>query len=193
MDGKEAIISSIISTAEKDAAAVLSQAENEKKEALENIRLELEHKKNEAIESAKEEAELSVKRRVSVANLEKSKTLLSAKQELLKRVYDEAVTKILNMADNIYREFIGGFIDAYAEDGDSVMISERDAKRLNEQWVKESAKKKGISLELSGEYHDGRGGIILKGKDCDKNFVLDIAAAEIKGTTEARVSQILFK
>ena len=192
MDGKEAIINSIISAAESSAAALLSQADNERKEALEKNRLELERKKSEETAKAREEAALYVSRCVSVAQLEKSKTLLSAKQELLSRVYDESVTKIMNMTDNIYREFIGGFIEAYAEDGDSVSVSERDAKRLNKEWVDALAKKKGISLTLSGKYHDGRGGIILSGKNCDKNLVLDVMAAAIKGKTESKVSGILF-
>ena len=192
MDGKDAIIGSIISTAENSAAALLLQADNDRKVALEKSRLELERKKSELLESARKEAELSVSRKVSVARLEKSKTILAAKQELLARVYDEAVTKILNMTDNIYREFIGGFLEAYAEDGDAVITSERDSKRLNKEWVDAIAKKKGISLTLSEKYHGGRGGIILSGKNCDKNLVLDVMAAAIKGKTEAKVSSKLF-
>ena len=193
MSGKEAIIDSIISSAENSAAALLSQANNERKELLEKNRLEEERKKDEILDKAREEAALSVSRKVSVAQLEKSKTLLAAKQELLSRVYEESVTKILNMTDNIYREFIGGFIDAYAEDGDVVSVSERDAKRLNKEWLDAAAEKKGISLTLSDKYHDGRGGIVLSGKNCDKNLVLDTMASNIKGKTEAKVSDILFR
>ena len=193
MSGKEAIIDSIISSAENSAAALLSQANNERKELLEKNRLEEERKKAEILDKAREEAALSVSRKVSVAQLEKSKTLLAAKQELLSRVYEESVTKILNMTDNIYREFIGGFIDAYAEDGDVVSVSERDAKRLNKEWLDAAAEKKGISLTLSDKSHDGRGGIVLSGKNCDKNLVLDTMASNIKGKTEAKVSDILFR
>lgn len=192
MDGKEAIINSIISTAENQAAALISQADNERKETLEKSRAELERKKSEAIEKANADAALSIERRVSVARLERSKTMLAAKQELISRVYAEAVTKILNMTDNIYREFIDGFIKRYADDGDTVIIAERDAKRLTKEWLDKTAQKLGLTLTLSAEYHDGRGGIILSGKNCDKNLVLDVLANTVKGETEAKVSEKLF-
>lgn len=192
MDGKEAIINSIISDAESRAAALVSQADNDRKESLEKSRAELERKKKEAVEAAQRDAALTVERRVSVAQLERSKTLLAAKQELLSRVYDEAITKILNMTDNIYREFTDGIIERYAENGDRVVIAERDAKRLNGEWLEKTAARLKISLTLSEEYHGGRGGIILSGKKCDKNLVLDVLANTVKGATEAKVSEKLF-
>ena len=62
MDGKEAIINSIISAAESSAAALLSQADNERKEPLEKNRLEFERKKSEETEKSLEDAALYVSR-----------------------------------------------------------------------------------------------------------------------------------
>lgn len=192
MNGKEAIIASIIGGAEQTAAGILSDARAEKDKLLEDTRNNLMRERDAQLDKAARDAEELKKRRLTLAELDSRKVILAAKQRVIDSVYYEAVTKILNMTDNVYREFMGGFVEKYAENGDTVVTSERDAKRLNETWVEGLAKKLNLRLTLADYYHHGRGGIVLEGRYCDKNLTLETLVKEIRPETEARVAKRLF-
>lgn len=192
MDGKDAIIQSIIASAEKKAEAIVSDAMAEKDAAIEKTRNELERKEREALAAAREEAKLSVGRRVTLAELDKKKMLLKAKQSVIDKVYDAAITKTLNMTDNVYRDFLGELIRRYADDGDEIIVAERDVRRLSYDWATELGRSIGKELSLSTKRHGGRGGIILSGYKCDKNLTLDTLLSEIRPSTEGEIAERLF-
>lgn len=193
MDGKEAIINSIIAAAEKKAEAIVADALAEKEELLEKTRVALEAKEKEAVSRAEAEAEKTVARKLTIAELNVRKQLLAAKQTVIDKVYDAAITKTLNMADNVYREFIGGLVQRYAGDGDEIMIAERDAKRLNYDWATSLGVKIGKDVSLSQKYHGGRGGVVLTGYKCDKNLTVETLASEVRDKTEGEIAARLFK
>ncbi|MDR2202522.1 MAG: hypothetical protein LBP26_07210 [Clostridiales bacterium] len=192
MNGKEAIIKNIIDAAESAAAAVVRAAEAESAQTLAKGREDAAAKRGAELERERERAALFVERGAAAAVLEKSKTVLAAKQRLLSLVYAEAVAKILNMSDNLYREFIGGMLAKYAQNGDEVKIAERDAKRLTPEWLAAAAKKAGVSLTLSPNYHTGGGGVILTGKNSDRNMTLKTLAELVRPETEAGAAKKLF-
>lgn len=192
MDGKDAIINDIITNAERKAAAAVADATAQKDELLEKCRNELARKEREELERAQRQAELSIERRQTLAVLDGRKAELAAKQAVIDKVYDAAITKTLNMTDNVYREFIAGLIEKYADDGDEVMIAERDSKRLNYDWVSALGAKLGKDLTLSSKYHHARGGVVLVGYKCDKNLTLDTIVAQIRLNTESEIASRLF-
>lgn len=193
MEGKDAIINSIISSAERNAESIVSDAIAEKDALLERVRNDLNRKESEELERAKREAELTVERRMTIAALDSKKLALAAKQEVIDKVYDSAVAKVLNMTDNVYREFIGGFVEKYADNGDEIIIAERDVKRLHYDWAESLARKLNKNITLSSKFHKGRGGVILSGAKCDKNLTLEALVKEVRPKTESGVAQKLFK
>lgn len=193
MEGKDAIINSIISSAERSAESIVSDAIAEKDALLERVRNDLSRKESEELERAMREAELTVERRMTIAALDSKKLALAAKQEVIDKVYDSAVAKVLNMTDNVYREFIGGFVEKYADNGDEIIIAERDVKRLHYDWAESLARKLNKNITLSSKFHKGRGGVILSGAKCDKNLTLEALVKEVRPQTESAVAQKLFK
>lgn len=192
MEGKDAIINSIIATAESKAQAIISDAIAEKDALLETTRNRLEQREREALAFAEEEAKKTVERKVTLAELDKRKLLLKAKQALLDKVYDAAIVKTLNMTDNVYRDFIGGLVARYADDGDEIMVSEKDIRRLPYDWATKLGESIGKDLSLSGKHHDARGGVVLVGYKCDKNLTLDTLVKQIRPETEAEIAEKLF-
>lgn len=192
MEGKDAIINSIIATAESKAQAIVADAIAEKDSLLEMTRNRLEQRERETLAHAEEEARKTVERKVTLAELDRRKLLLKAKQALIDKVYDAAIAKTLNMTDNVYRDFIGGLVTRYADDGDEVMVSERDVRRLPYDWATKLGESIGKDLSLSGKHHDARGGVVLVGYKCDKNLTLDTLVKQIRPETEAEIAEKLF-
>ncbi len=193
MDGKEAIINSIISEAEKKAEGIVNDALAEKDALLQQTRNSLEKERQQRIRAAKEQAERAAERKLTLAALDGRKQLLAAKQAVIDKVYEAAIIKMLNMTDNVYREFIGELVKRYADDGDEIMISERDAKRLNYDWATSLGAAIGKDLTLSGRPHKGKGGIVLVGYKCDKNLTFETIVKQLRSSTEGEIAARLFR
>ena len=80
----------------------------------------------------------------------------------------------------------------YAEDGDTVIISEIDKTRITQKFIDDMAKKLGIKLTLAKEYGTFNGGVILAGKNSDKNFSFDMELMSIKEECETQIADMLF-
>ncbi len=193
MDGKEAIINSIISEAEKKAEGIVNDALAEKDALLQQTRNSLEKERQQRTRAAKEQAERAAERKLTLAALDGRKQLLAAKQAVIDKVYEAAIIKMLNMTDNVYREFIGELVKRYADDGDEIMISERDAKRLNYDWATSLGAAIGKDLTLSGRQHKGKGGIVLVGYKCDKNLTFETIVKQLRSSTEGEIAARLFR
>ncbi|MCI9031546.1 MAG: hypothetical protein HFK09_03370 [Clostridia bacterium] len=192
MEGKDAIINSIIAAAESKARAIVDDAIAEKDALLETTRNRLKDRETEALAKAEKEAQKTVERKVTLANLDRRKLVLKAKQALIDKVYDAAIVKTLNMTDNVYREFIGGLVARYADDGDEIMVSERDIRRLPYDWATKLGESIGKDLSLSSKHHTLRGGVVLVGYKCDKNLTLDTLVKQIRPETESEICEKLF-
>lgn len=192
MDGKELIINNIIASAENSAAGIIADANAEKDASLEKLRNELSFLRAEAIANAELSAVEYSKRRQTLSALDERKAILQAKQMVLDSVYHQVGSKILNMIDNIYRDFMGGIVAKYAEDGDMIEVTERDSKRLNGDWVDSLTKKLKLRLTLLSDHPEGRGGLVLIGKKYDKNLLLDNMLNDLRAATEGEVAKRLF-
>mgnify|MGYP000544059106 CR=1 FL=1 len=190
MEGKEAIIEKIIKNAENLAESAVKEAENLAAEKLQKVNDTL----NEAQKNLDKEIEVlkndTIRHKETVAELEVRKLILTAKREVMDNVYLKAVKKIVNSKD--YLALIEKMILKYAEDGDSVIISNRDKNSITPEFVNKIALKKGIKLVLSNDYQNFEGGIILSNKKYDKNLTLNVLFKEIKEDTESRLAEILF-
>lgn len=131
-----------------------------------------------------------VARRISVANLEAKKIMLKARRDILDSVYDDAIKKIC-ADDKVYLELVNNLLSC-AEDGDIVCIAECDKDRITADFVKAAAERLGITLALCDEYADIRGGIVLRGKNYDKNLSVDTEIAFLRDETEPAIAQKLF-
>jgi len=190
MSGKEKIIVTILDEAKAEAEKIMLEADKkiaDIRSADEKFAREAEAKKNEDI-AANDLAILSRSR--LTAELDVRKAVLQKKQEKLSEAFKKAKEAIFS-SDEAYIAFIGGVIEQYAEDGDEVVVCKADEKRITAALVKKCAEKKAISLTYRA---DGGffGGIILEGKNCDKNMTLDTIVGEYKKNNENRIADILF-
>ncbi len=187
---KEAIIEKILTDAEERVAQIRSEsiAKAEEIAALSNEECNLLRAKNkENIATMIED----VKRRgLTVAELDARKQTLLAKTQILDQVYESALEKVRNLDKDTYKALILGMLE-YAEDGDIVVISEREKDVVTEEVVRDLAKRKGISLTLQKEYGSFDGGLVFSGGGVDKNFTLKEEIAGLREETEGNFSKEL--
>ena len=148
MEGKEAIIDSILASARDAAANIESDAKAERDELVAATVATAERAGAERLSCAQVDAAMLKSRRLKLAELDSRKVILAAKQQVIEKAYAQAETKILNMTDNVYRDFIGAIVSRYAEDGDEIVIAARDVKRLHYDWVDGLNKKLHMNLTL---------------------------------------------
>ena len=190
MKGKETIINSILSEAQAKADAIVAEAQAKADEILKNANEQADADMKAAMEQAEKEAKDISDRRVSVAELEGKKYLLSLKQNLLSDCFEDALKKLCSMPDKQYLQIISSLL-SYAEDGESVVISCNDEKRITSDFVKSNVKGKKVSL--SSERGDFSGGIVLSKDGYDKNMTFEVLLKQVREECEAEVAALLFK
>lgn len=190
-NGKDAIITAITA----NAAATAKNLINDGKEAADEKKREADERLAaiEAELNAKAEGEsaLNYERQVTLAKLDCSRVLLSAKQEIITDVYARVKQKILALDPKKYAEFYLKKVAAAAEDGDKVCVCAEDKSVLNADWLKkvESVSKKKLTLDK--ESAPSRG-VILKNAAYDKDLTIDALIDALKQDTQADVIKELF-
>lgn len=134
-----------------------------------------------------------VRRRVTVANLDAKKIVMTARKKAVDDLFDSAKESVFKMDKKQYLAIIENILKKFAEDGDTVIISELDKSRITKKFVDDTAKKLGIKLQLSKEFGDFKGGVILSGKNCDKNLSLDVELESIREESETQLANMLFE
>lgn len=183
MEGKQKIIDDILSSARSAAAAVVAEATEQAQAEIEELRAELDAAQKDALEKAELAAQELYLGQVKLGELEAGKAMLRAKQACVAAVYYGVKNKILAAKDAEYLKILQGVIVKYAEDGDQVIASKNDGKRVTAAWLKKVATAAKIKLTLSSEKGDFDGGVILRNSRYDRDLTIDAIVEELKERT----------
>ena len=188
---KEAIIERILSDADAQARAAIEEAENKAAEILAVAEKQCDsHRRKVAADTARAVEDVAARAEV-VAGLDAGKLMLAAKADILDRVYAMALEKARALDKKTSRKVVEGMLQC-AENGDKVIVSERERGIVTKDMVAEVAKSKNIKLTLSSEKGTFDGGIILTSDGVDKNLTLETEFALLRAETEAETAKKLF-
>lgn len=188
---KEAIIERILSDADAQARAAIEEAENKAAEILAVAEKQCDsYRRKVAADIARAVEDVAARVEV-VAGLDAGKLMLAAKADILDRVYAMALEKARALDKKTYRKVVEGMLQC-AENGDKVIVSERERGIVTKDMVAEVAKSKNIKLTLSSEKGTFDGGIILTSDGVDKNLTLETEFALLRTETEAETAKKLF-
>ena len=192
MDGQQKIIDKILSDAKHDAGEMLSEALKKAEALVAAKQAEADAEYDLSVEDARKAGEEVVRRRLTVADLEVKKLLLSAKKQAVDEAFEESLKKLLALPKEEYTALVGSMIASAADDGDVVVISENDKNVLTKAVFDKISAKIGKKLTLSDTFGNFKGGVMLLGKGVDKNLTFESELALLRDEVEPEVAKIMF-
>lgn len=128
-----------------------------------------------------------------VANLDAKKILMSAKSKAVDNLFQKILEQLALLDKKKYLAIIENLLKKYAEDGDVVIISSQDKGKITQKFVDDIAKNMGIKLSLAKDFGSFNGGVILAGKNSDKNLSFDMELLQLREECETQISSMLFE
>lgn len=188
---KEAIIDKILSDARFKADAIVGEA----KSKADQIIADTAEVCKGYIYSSKADADKAVfdleARSKTVAELDAKKLQLAAKAQILDMIFARTLDKLKNLDKERYSALVFAMLQN-AEDGDEVVISQREKDIVTKDTLDKFAKERGIKLTLCDELGDFDGGIVIRSKGVDKNFTLDVETQLLKEEFETQIAKEIF-
>lgn len=192
MEEVEAIVSEILAKANEQAAAIRKKADDDFQSAKDAADAKKDAALAEIDEKREENEAETVRRRTTLAGLESRLTILGAKQELCSKVYDLAAAKLASLDGASYRKLFSALVVKHVEDGDVLFVAAGDKNRLTEKWSKDVIAASGKKASFSAESFAAKGGVLLRGKACEKDLSVETLLEEAREKTEKKVMEILF-
>lgn len=188
------ITSRILSDAKNTADSSLMNAENTKKEIINKANSEAEVIiKTESERAAKDAVDLK-NRRVSAAELQGRKMLLSAKQEAIKKSFTAAIDKLKAMPEDKYLSFLAQEIVKIPNCEGSIVLNAKDRENIGERLVKTVNEKLGAEkVALSKNTIKSSGGFVLKRGNVEINSTFETLLDSMKDELTGEIANALFK
>ena len=161
------IIERIRADALDEAQAIVAEAEEKaaklRKEAEERIAA----MEKETCAEAEERRAVVLDKKAAAARLDSAKLLLKEKRKVIDAVYDEALSRLMDLNKEDSVALISRLLETYAEQGDEVYFSKHFA---YEEEVKLLPVFEEKNLRMSSEKLSMEGGVRLKGEKADKDL-----------------------
>ena len=188
------LTSKILNDAEEKKKYILADAEAQKDKIITN---RAEADKEEIITKANIEAEVKKARIISNAKLSVRNDMLRAKQDVISKVFNEAIEKLQNLSNGDYKYYVISTLDSLELEGTEVIIiNEKDKDIFSNEFLEalnkelESKGKKGsITLNMEGKFN---GGFILDRNGIQINNTFEALINSLRGELEFEVNKVLF-
>ncbi len=190
----ENITEKILAEANDAASAILQKAESQSLEIINEAKSKAnDFLNNEALKS-ENDAEILKQRKVSAAQLQAKKMLLSAKQESINKSFEEALKKLNNISEEVYINFILSEIEKSSFLEGELVLNEKDKKNIGEKLVILANEKLNTSkIKLSNRTIQASGGFVLKNGNIEINSTFETILSSIKDELTFEVANVIFK
>jgi len=192
--GIENITMNILSDAKNVAENSLMNADKTKQDIISNAKNEAEAIIKAAAQKTAKDAEDLKSRKVSAAELQGRKMMLSAKQEAIKKSFNTALEKLNTMPEEKYLNFLTDEITKIPNCEGTIILNKQDREKIGEKLVKAvNEKLKAEKLALSNETVDSSGGFVLKNGAIAINSTFETILDSMKDKLTNEVANALFK
>lgn len=188
----ENIINRIIGDAEKKAQSFIDSQQEKADEITIEADKKIEAYRNKGEDKASNTAKSMNDVADVIVELEISKIELHKKRELIDKIFELALEKILKLPKTEYKKIILKNLDDL-RDGDVIILSEKEKGILLKKDIDEIAKKKGIKVSLSSEYNNNIAGIIIDRKSTVLDFNIETELENLKKEMESEILKGLYK
>ena len=191
------LTSKILNDAEEKKKYILADAEAQKDKIISKKTNRAEADKEEIITKANIEAEVKKARIISNAKLSVRNDMIRAKQDVISKVFNEAIEKLQNLSNGDYKYYVILTLDSLELEGTEVIIiNEKDKDIFSNEFLEalnkelESKGKKGsITLNMEGKFN---GGFILDRNGIQINNTFEALINSLRGELEFEVNKVLF-
>ena len=188
----ENIINRIIGDAEKKTQSFIDSQQEKADEITIEADKKIEAYRNKGEDKASNTAKSMNDVADVIVELEISKIELHKKRELIDKIFELALEKILKLPKAEYKKIILKNLDDL-RDGDVIILSEKEKGILLKKDIDEIAKKKGIKVSLSSEYNNNIAGIIIDRKSTVLDFNIETELENLKKEMESEILKGLYK
>lgn len=190
----EDILKKIKADAEEAARQIVAEGQAAADAVTAEARTRIEAQGERMRGKARQRADEERNRIVTLARLSGRRELLSEKQRLIDRVFEETKRSILEMGAGDYRRLIRAFLRDTSETGDVEVIIDINETRIDQGFLDEVARDLdgAGSLKLSSERREIGGGFILRSGRTETNCTLETILRDARENLETEVASILF-
>ena len=194
MKGTEKIIAHIQADAKSQADAILAEAEKQ----CEAIRADYDKKAAqvyaEKVRTGTKACQDQVDSVQRIARMEAKKALLSVKQEMVAKSFEQAQELLTSLPEEQYVAFLAKLAARASVSGDEeIVLNERDREAVGEAVVKAAnALLKGGKLSLSERRGSFAGGLILSRGNVEANCTAELLVELCRGEMSVEIADMLF-
>ena len=186
---EQAIVEKIIADARQEAQAIIADAEKKADGTVAAASSRAERRLQGEKKAAEKRAESILEGKAATARLDSAKILLGEKRAVIDEVYTRALKSLQDLGKAEALHLFGRLLEEFAEEGDEVRFAEnfkyaQDAAKLD--IVKEK------KLKISAKKADIDGGILLVGKNSDKNLSFGALLAADREEHQADIAAQIF-
>ena len=190
MTGLEKIVEQIKQEAKIASEKELAKTREEVEQLLEEGKKERESFKAAFLTETDSQVELLLKRGEAAAVLQRKKSLLKEKQEIIHQVVENARESLLNLSEKEYFALLLKMLHRYAKNGKcSILLSPRDKMRAPKDFLSELMSR---SIVLAGESEKIDGGFILVYGDIEENCSFEALFAASKEVLQDKIGALVF-
>jgi V/A-type H+-transporting ATPase subunit E len=191
MQGIDTIIEKIISDAKADAR----QTEAQTRKQIDEARQKHEAQTQKQIdglshEFAEKRAQLE-SRAETMADLEKRRSVLAIKRELVEEAFSEAQSKLLSLPDADYLAFIEKLMRNLDDKRGEIIVGKNE-KRIDQKFIDGINATLDSAYKLAGERGNFYGGFVLRNGRVETNCTVGMLISQAKRTLEQKVAGVLF-
>ena len=194
MKGTEKIIAHIQADAKSQADAILAEAEKQ----CEAIRADYDKKAAQVYAEKARTGTKACQDQVDsvqrIARMEAKKALLSVKQEMVAKSFEQAQELLTSLPEEQYVAFLAKLAARASVSGDEeIVLNERDREAVGEAVVKAAnALLKGGKLSLSERTGSFAGGLILSRGNVEANCTAELLVELCRGEMSVEIADMLF-
>lgn len=194
MNGIEKLTQQITADAQVEIDAILAEAREKADAVTADYTQRAEKAAAERLAKGTEAAAQREERLIAMADMERRKDLLAAKQEMVGKAFDKALEQLCNLSDGEYVAMLTKLAVAASNSGkEQLIFSQKDRTRVGKDVViaANEALENG-NLTLSEQTRPMRGGFILSDGAIEVNCTFETLVRLQRGEIAGEVASVLF-
>lgn len=176
------LISKILNDAKEEADKIVKSAEEKAKQKYDLEIKKVAAKKQTLVENARRERELLSDRIKSSANLKARNEKLKAKQIVIDKVINKLKTKLVNMNEKEYINYLNQNIDKKSITGKELIVKKEFLNKVKKEFP--SAKVKENEFVTSG--------FVIEENGIQENYTFEVKLDFMRDELEVEISKLLF-